>query len=146
VHPGFSSQDRAAPAKFPFDLFDQYAATLSINLPHLPDMPREMSFPNEFCEHGLIGRRGAQIHRLTDRGETLNEIGRNHDVSDTQRWKQRLFDDNKAVMVNWSCETIQDRLLRLTNSPIIYIKSTEAEYAGWPGSIGGIGFGAGDWH
>src|SRR5579871_6082243 len=96
-------------AKLGLKAINEHGPARTIDLPHLADVPSEMTERHEIGEHLLkeIGRK--DVHRKAHGYKVVHEITRYDDVADAQRWKENLAEGADVDHARVDIEALEGR-------------------------------------
>src|SRR4029453_12038687 len=90
VHAGVVSENLERVAELLSKGGDERVAPLAVERPRSSEVPREVALADEIGEDGLRERGGKDVGGAADCGETVHEVGGDHDVAQAQRRKEDL--------------------------------------------------------
>ena len=115
---GLNTCDLQQPGRGPLRTLPQNRQTLRAQLPHAPSLPPKMALRNEIAKHRLLTRRCAPAGIRDGRGDFVRQVRRDHQVAQTQRWKQHLAETTgkqhqSAVIKSLQCGRWAPRVPKL---------------------------------
>src|SRR5207249_3466082 len=90
LHAGFRPQNFDTCPELPSQRLNEYVPTFAVDWACSSDVTRKMTLADEIVKHCLIEMRRINIHRFPGRKESVHEVSRNHDVTETQGREQGL--------------------------------------------------------
>src|SRR5215472_12248378 len=90
MHTRFRPQNFDACPEISSESLNQYIPAFAVDWARSSNVTRKMPLTNEIVKHGLIEMRRINVHRLPDRKESVDEVRRNHDVTEPQGREQSL--------------------------------------------------------
>src|SRR5690242_11583266 len=107
MHASLISENVDSVPELLVDVIHARVPEIAIQHPHAADMTGKMSFHNKIGEHFLIEGGGAQVHGSAHEQEAVDEIGRQHEIAQPQRWKQHLAERPDVDYASIGIEPLQ---------------------------------------
>src|SRR5258708_25984946 len=98
-------------------------------------MPSEMSLGDEIAKHSLFEQRSMSACDRECRGNVVHQIGRDHQVSQTQRRKENLAEASREQHKPVAVESLKRRYRASPVTILAVIIVFENERAGLPGPL-----------
>src|SRR5690348_3970505 len=109
MHASLISEDFDSLPELLVDVIHERVPVVAIQHPHAADMTRKMSFHNKIGEHFLIKGGGTEVHGSPHQQEAVDEIGRQYEIAQPQRWKQHLAERPDVDYASIGVEPLQGR-------------------------------------